>query len=69
VGCFGQQFSEGRTQIVPVQREMERRRFPLVSNPPGSGGDFQGIRVYRSDGLFEERESGRACKTELVSAK
>jgi hypothetical protein len=29
-----------------------------VSNPPGSGGDFQGIRVYRSDGLFEERESG-----------
>jgi hypothetical protein len=42
---------------VLVQREMERRRCPLVSNPPGSGGDFQGIRVYRSDGLFEERES------------
>jgi hypothetical protein len=44
-------------ESVLVQREMERRRCPLVSNPPGSGGDFQGIRVYRSDGLFEERES------------
>jgi len=34
---------------VPVQREMERGRSPLVSIPPLRGGDFQGIRVYRSD--------------------
>src|SRR5437899_3242074 len=31
-----------------VQPEMERVRSPLVSIPP-FGGDFQGIRVYRSD--------------------
>ncbi|MCX6630249.1 MAG: hypothetical protein NTW28_21735, partial [Candidatus Solibacter sp.] len=34
---------------VPVQREVERVRSPLVSIPPLRGGDFQGIRVYRSD--------------------
>ena len=34
---------------VPVQREMERERSPLVSIPPLRGGDFQGIGVYRSD--------------------
>jgi hypothetical protein len=35
--------------LVPVQREVERGRSPLVSIPPLRGGDFQGIRVYRSD--------------------
>jgi hypothetical protein len=34
---------------VPVQREIERVRSPLVSIPPLRSGDFQGIRVYRSD--------------------
>src|ERR1022692_887719 len=34
---------------VPVQREEERSRSPLMSIPPLRGGDFQGIRVYRSD--------------------
>jgi hypothetical protein len=37
---------------VPVQREMERSRSPLASIPPLRGGDFQGIRVYRSDMCF-----------------
>src|ERR1022692_4198634 len=35
--------------VVPVQREEERARSPLMSIPPLRGGDFQGIRVYRSD--------------------
>src|ERR1039457_6783908 len=34
---------------VPVQREEERSLSPLMSIPPLRGGDFQGIRVYRSD--------------------
>ena len=34
---------------VPVQPEMERGRFPLVGKFRPSGGDFQGMRVYRSD--------------------
>src|ERR1035441_8064720 len=42
---------------VPVQREMERGRSPLMSIPPLRGGDFQGIRVYRSDMVL-----GRARK-------
>ena len=42
---------------VPVQREVERVRSPLVSIPPLRGGDFQGIRVYRSDMVL-----GRARK-------
>jgi hypothetical protein len=44
-------------QGVPVQREMERGRSPLMSIPPLRGGDFQGIRVYRSDMVL-----GRARK-------
>ena len=43
-------------KTVLVQREMERGRSPLVSIPPHTGGDFQGIRVYRSDVFWEERE-------------
>jgi formate/nitrite transporter FocA (FNT family) len=35
---------------VPVQREMEGGRFPLVSIRP-AGGNFQGMRVYRSDAI------------------
>jgi len=38
-----------RRDSVPVQREMETIRSPLVSIPPLRGGDFQGIGVYRSD--------------------
>jgi hypothetical protein len=34
---------------VPVQPEMEKGRFPLVDEFRPSGGDFQGIGVYRSD--------------------
>jgi hypothetical protein len=34
---------------VPVQREMEMGRSPLVSIPLLWGVDFQGMRVYRSD--------------------
>jgi len=41
---------------VPVQREMERGRSPLVSIPPLRGGDFQGIGVYRSDVFWGGRE-------------
>ena len=41
---------------VPVQPEMERRRFPLVGKFRPSGGDFQGMGVYRSDVFGEERE-------------
>jgi hypothetical protein len=36
---------------VLVQPEVERGRSPLASIPP-LGGDFQGIRVYRSDVVF-----------------
>ena len=43
-------------QVVPVQPEMERRRFPLVGKFRPSGGDFQGMGVYRSDVFGEERE-------------
>jgi hypothetical protein len=32
---------------VLVQSEMEKRRFPLVKNPPLRGGDFQGMGIYR----------------------
>src|ERR1017187_427497 len=46
-----------RWLTVPVQREMERGRSPLMSIPPLRGGDFQGIRVYRSDMVL-----GRARK-------
>jgi hypothetical protein len=35
--------------LVLVRPEMERGRSPLVSIPPLRGGDFQGIKVYRSD--------------------
>jgi hypothetical protein len=42
---------------VPVQREMERERSPLARIPPLRGGDFQGMRVYRSDVVL-----GRARK-------
>jgi len=45
-GVFG---SSSEYRVVPVQREVERVRSPLVSIPPLRGGDFQGIRVYRSD--------------------
>jgi hypothetical protein len=34
---------------VPVQPETERERFPLVGKFRPSGGDFQGMGVYRSD--------------------
>jgi len=44
------------TWSVPVQPEMERRRFPLVGKFRPSGGDFQGMGVYRSDVFGEERE-------------
>jgi hypothetical protein len=37
---------------VPVQPEMERGRFPLVGRFRPSGGDFQGMGVYRSDVFF-----------------
>ena len=40
-----------RPESVLVQPEMESGRSPLVNIPP-FGGDFQGIRVYRSDVVF-----------------
>jgi len=36
-------------KTVPVQPEQERGRFPLVGKFRPSGGDFQGMGVYRSD--------------------
>ncbi len=42
---------------VPVQREMESERPPLAAEFRPSGGDFQGMGVYRSDVLL-----GRAQK-------
>ena len=47
-----------------VQREMERVRSPLASIPPLRGGDFQGIRVYRSDVFL-----GRARKANFRAQK
>ena len=38
--------------FVPVQPEQERGRFPLVGRFRPSGGDFQGMGVYRSDVFF-----------------
>jgi len=46
-----------RAPTVLVQPEMERGRFPLVGKFRPSGGDFQGIGVYRSDTFW-----GRAGK-------
>ena len=45
-------------KVVPAQREMERVRSPLVSIPPLRGGDFQGIRVYRSDMFLKSAKGG-----------
>ena len=42
-----------RAGSVPVQREVEKVRSPLVSIPPLRGGDFQGIGVYRSDVVWD----------------
>ena len=49
---------------VLVQREVERVRSPLASIPPLRGGDFQGIRVYRSDVFW-----GRARKANFRAPK
>src|SRR5438477_758967 len=46
---------------------MERDRSPLVSIPPLRGGDFQGIRVYRSDVFWEERERRTSAPSHIVS--
>ena len=43
-------------QDVLVQREMESGRNPLVGKFRPLGGDFQGMRVYRSDLIEEESE-------------
>jgi len=51
------QIHEARDR-VPVQREMERGRSPLVSIPPMRGLDFQGMRVYRSDVCFGKSAKG-----------
>ena len=51
------------SQLAPhvlAQREMEKRRSPLVSIPPLRGGDFQGIGVYRSDDVLRTMHSARA---------
>jgi hypothetical protein len=52
---------------VLVQREMERVRSPLASIPPLRGGDFRGIRVYRSDVFGEERERRTSALRNIVS--
>jgi hypothetical protein len=41
--------------LVLVQPELERRRSPLASIPP-CGRDFQGIGVFRSDGVRKQRK-------------
>ena len=54
-------------RTVPVQREMERGRSPLVSIPPLRGGDFQGIRVYRSDDSCPAMHSARGFAPALLN--
>jgi len=49
IGHLDESSCDKTRQTVPVQPEMERGRFPLVGKFRPSGGDFQGIRVYRSD--------------------
>ena len=52
-----------RGGIVPVQREVESERSPLGAKFRPSGGDFQGMRVYRSDvvlGRAQKRTSLRS---------
>ena len=44
-----------------------RRVPPLVSVPPLRGGDFQGIGVYRSDMLWEERGRRTPAPQHIVS--
>jgi hypothetical protein len=49
--------------FVPVQREMESERSPLGAKFRPSGGDVQGMRVYRSDvvlGRAQKRTSLRS---------
>jgi hypothetical protein len=51
---------------VLVQPEMEKERSPLVSIPP-VGGDFQGIRVFRSDGFRKQRKKQTPTLPIIVS--
>ena len=46
-----------------VQSEMERECSPLTSIPP-FGGDFQGIRVYRSDVGFLKSAEPKAPRSD-----
>jgi hypothetical protein len=46
---------------------MERGRFPLVGKFRPSGGDFQGMGVYRSDVFWEEREECFSALASIVS--
>jgi hypothetical protein len=41
-------------------------RFPLASKFRPLGGDFQGMRVYRSDVIWEERKEGRTAPYENI---
>ena len=61
----GRMFSSSRS--VLVQREMESGRNPLVSRFRPSGGDFQGMRVYRSDVVWGEREKEYSAPPSIVS--
>jgi hypothetical protein len=58
------------TAGVLAQREMEKRRSPLVQIPPLRAGDFQGMRVYRPMTFLvvsvqRERIGSRAAKHRL----
>jgi hypothetical protein len=56
--------AQSRADCVPVQREMESERSPLVNIPPLRDGDFQGMRVYRSDECL-----GRARRVDFRAQK
>jgi len=46
---------------------MEKERFPLSEYSALTGGDFQGIWVYRSDVFWKERERRTAAPMSIVS--
>jgi hypothetical protein len=50
--------------FVLVQPEMEKERIPVASKFRPLGGDFQGMRVYRSDGIWGGAEKGNFRSSE-----